>query len=98
MLDTSATQTVDLIDVSLYIGSMNESTNSNPQDLDIDGLESSLEELIQLCERLHTENNLLRTQQTPLTSERVKLIETNSMVRNKMEAVINRLKTMEMEL
>jgi len=84
--------------VSLYIVSMNENTTSNQQDLDIESLESSLEELIQLCERLHTENNLLRHQQKPLTSERVKLIETNSMVRNKMEAVINRLKTMEMEL
>jgi len=77
---------------------MNQKLAINPQDLDLDRLESSLDELIQLCERLHTENNLLRSQHKPLTSERVKLIETNSLVRNKMEAVIKRLKTMEMEL
>jgi len=71
---------------------------SNTQDLDLDHLESSVEELIQICERLHTENNLLRGQQQPLSSERVKLIEKNSLVRNKMEAVIKRLKTMEIEL
>ena len=77
---------------------MREQTFSNPQELDLDRLETSVEELIQLCERLRTENNLLRVQQQPLSSERVKLIEKNSLVRNKMEAVIKRLKTMEMEL
>lgn len=94
-------QTVDLLDAPLYIGTMKEktaSTTHTAQELDLDQIESSLDELVQLCERLHTENNLLRGQQKPLTSERIKLIETNSLVRNKMESVIRRLKTMEMEL
>lgn len=82
----------------LYIDAMREEATPKDQALDLDRLESGIEELIQLCERLHTENNLLRDQQAPLTSERIKLIEKNSLVRNKMEAVIKRLKTMEMEL
>ena len=77
---------------------MREEVTPKEQDMDLERLETGIEELIQLCERLHTENNLLRNQQTPLTSERIKLIETNSLVRNKMEAVIKRLKTMEIEL
>ena len=77
---------------------MREEATPKEQALDLDRIESGIEELIQLCERLHTENNLLRDQQGPLTSERIKLIEKNSLVRNKMEAVIKRLKTMEMEL
>ncbi|HEY4732121.1 MAG TPA: TIGR02449 family protein [Gammaproteobacteria bacterium] len=77
---------------------MNPAPQSKQEDLDIDRLESGLEELIQLCERLHTENNLLRGHQKPLLTERTRLIETNSMVRNKMESVIKRLKMMETEL
>ncbi len=86
------------MDAALYIYRMEQETSSNEQRPELDMLESSIEELVQLCERLHTENSLLRSQQQPLTSDRIKLIETNSLVRNKMEAVIKRLKTMEMEL
>ena len=95
---SESAQTVDLIQAPLYIVGMREEVTPKEQDLDLERLETGIEELIQLCERLHTENNLLRNQQTPLTSERIKLIETNSLVRNKMEAVIKRLKTMEIEL
>jgi uncharacterized protein (TIGR02449 family) len=77
---------------------MEQESSSNEQRPELDMLESSIEELAQLCERLYTENNLLRSQQKPLTSERIKLIEKNSLVRNRMEAVIKRLRTMEMEL
>ena len=62
----------------------------------IDNLASQVEELIQVCERLKAENDSLRTQQQVLTTERAKLIEKNELARTRVEAMITRLKAMEM--
>ena len=62
----------------------------------IDNLASQVDELIQVCERLKTENDSLRAQQQVLTTERAKLIEKNELARTRVEAMITRLKAMEM--
>ena len=58
-------------------------------------LEQRIHELLQTCERLQSENKLLREQQHTLSSERSDLIEKNELVRAKVEAMISRLKSME---
>lgn len=62
----------------------------------IENLASQVNELIQVCERLKAENDSLRTQQQVLTTERAKLIEKNELARTRVEAMITRLKAMEM--
>lgn len=62
----------------------------------IDNLASQVEELIQVCERLKAENESLRAQQQVLTTERAKLIEKNELARTRVEAMITRLKAMEL--
>ena len=58
-------------------------------------LEFRLDELIQTIHRLKEENRSLRTQQDSMASERAGLIEKNEMARSRVEAMINRLKSME---
>lgn len=58
-------------------------------------LESQLQELLAICERLKNENVDLRNQQDTLVSERATLIEKNELARNRVEAMISRLKAME---
>jgi cell division protein ZapB len=64
-------------------------------DVELNKLEYRLAELIQVCERLKEENRALRSQQESLTAERASLIEKNEMARVRVEAMINRLKSME---
>ena len=61
----------------------------------IESLASQVEELIQVCGRLKAENDSLRAQQQVLTTERAKLIEKNELARTRVEAMITRLKAME---
>lgn len=58
-------------------------------------LESRLEELIRTCRLLKEENRLLRKQQEDYTVERANLIEKNQEARMRVEAMINRLKSLE---
>jgi cell division protein ZapB len=58
-------------------------------------LESRLGELIEAHARLKEENHLLRKQQEGFASERAELIEKNEQAKARVEAMINRLKSME---
>jgi cell division protein ZapB len=58
-------------------------------------LESRIDDLVALCQRLRDENKLLRDQQSSLMQERAKLIEKNEMARMRVEAIVSRLKGME---
>jgi cell division protein ZapB len=58
-------------------------------------LESRLGELIAAYARLTEENRLLRKQQEAFASERAELIEKNERAKARVEAMINRLKSME---
>ena len=62
---------------------------------DLDILESQVEELIRTCRRLKDENASLRARQESLVSERAELIEKTELARNRVEAMISRLKAME---
>jgi len=61
----------------------------------IDALSQQVDQLIALCERLHSENESLKHQQSTLSGERARLIEKNEQARVRVEAMISRLKAME---
>lgn len=58
-------------------------------------LATKLDELVVYCDRLKAENESLRSQQQTLSAERARLIEKNEQARNRVEAMIARLKTLE---
>lgn len=58
-------------------------------------LEIRVSSLIQTCEELKKENTLLKAQQESYTSERASLIDKNEQARKRVEAMITRLKSME---
>jgi len=73
-------------------------SNSTPQSVteqELRKLEVRLEELVRTITRLKEENRSLRNQQDSLVTERAGLIEKNELARNRVEAMINRLKAME---
>ncbi len=62
---------------------------------DLSALEAQIDELIQRCERLSDENQALRDQQGSLVAERAALIEKSEIARTRVEAMIARLRAME---
>lgn len=58
-------------------------------------LETRVEQLVEVCRGLREENRLLRKQQEDYSVERAGLIEKNQEARLRVEAMINRLKSME---
>ena len=62
------------------------------------GLEIRVEELINICEELKKENRLLKLQQDSYTTERANLIDKNEQARKRVEAMITRLKSMEVSV
>ena len=67
---------------------MTETSNTNQ-------LENQLDTLLQRFQELKDENSELRSSTTALQEERSKLIEKNELATGKIEAMINRLKSME---
>ncbi len=78
----------------LYIGRML-SEHTFDAEKRLDNLESQVEELLRVCDRLNAENRSLRERQDSLVAERAVLIEKNELARTRVEAMINRLKAME---
>ena len=75
---------------------MERNQNSSGADpVDLQSLESQVDELIQTCEQLTDENRALRDQQSTLVAERASLIERSELARSRVEAMIARLKAME---
>jgi len=58
-------------------------------------LHGQLDHLLTLCQQQSDENRLLREQAQHLNLERAQLIEKNELARNRVEAMISRLKNME---
>ena len=75
---------------------MSESTG-NIQEQDLRALEMRVEELIRACIHLKDENKTLRGDVELLSRERDKLIENNATARNRVEAMIDKLKSLESE-
>jgi cell division protein ZapB len=63
--------------------------------MDLQALEAQVDDLIQTCEQLTDENRALRDQQSTLVAERASLIEKSELARSRVEAMIARLKAME---
>lgn len=63
--------------------------------MDIQGLEAKIDALIALNAKLSNENRVLREQRTQLQAEKVALMEKTTLARQKIEAMIDRLKTLE---
>ena len=77
---------------------MAKKTSRQFESSDMKRLEFSLDELIRMCERLQQENSRLRNDQMRLKSERTMLIKKNEISKKRMEAIITRLKSMELEI
>ena len=58
-------------------------------------LEKKIDELIELCRVLNRENQALKADSVGWRSERQDLISKNELARNKVEAMIGRLRAME---
>ena len=58
-------------------------------------LELRVDELLRTLDRVREENRMLRRQQQDYSSERANLIEKNEVAKSRVEAMINRLKSME---
>jgi len=58
-------------------------------------LERKIDELIALCQELDRENQALKKDQAGWRRERKELIDKNELARSKVEAMIDRLRTME---
>jgi cell division protein ZapB len=58
-------------------------------------LENKIEELISLCAELNRENSALKTEVAGWHDERKDLMDKNELARSKVEAMIDRLRTME---
>jgi len=63
--------------------------------LNTEQLEEQLDALLERYQSLKDENKLLRTTENALQSERSKLLEKNELATSKIEAMIDRLKSME---
>lgn len=74
---------------------MNQKPEMNAAEVDLQSLEGRVDELIKALDGLQEENRALRTSQEKLVAERAELIEKTEMARSRVEAMINRLKSME---
>ena len=63
--------------------------------LDTRTLEEKIDHLVRICGRLADENRALRDQQVNLMAERASLIEKSELARSRVEAMIARLRAME---
>lgn len=70
-------------------------TENEPyQSLEIKDLEKKLDQLIELFHSVETENDALKAKQATLIREKSELLEKTTIARNRVEAMISRLKTM----
>ena len=60
-------------------------------------LETKLDKLILLCNRLQQENTELKTRESEWQRERVRLIEKNDLARSRVEAMITHLRNLDAE-
>jgi cell division protein ZapB len=75
---------------------VDESNARDDTDTDLVKLEARVNELIATCNQLTDENRSLRTQQDSLVNERAQLIEKTELARTRVEAMIARLKSLEL--
>jgi cell division protein ZapB len=64
-------------------------------DSELTRLEAQVTSLLELLDRLTKENRSLRVQQESLATERAGLLEKHDQVRNRVDAIVTRLRSME---
>jgi cell division protein ZapB len=64
-------------------------------DTELTRLEQQVGNLLELLDQLTRENRSLRTQQESLATERAGLLEKHDQVRNSVDAIVTRLKSLE---
>jgi len=74
---------------------MSKKTKPSQIDQEVTRLEEQVEILLSAVDRLVKENKSLRAQQESHSTERASLIERNDLVRNRVEAIVSRLKSLE---
>lgn len=62
---------------------------------DLKALEAKVDELVELCESLANENQALRERNRAWAIEKSNLVERNELARSKIDALIDRLKSMD---
>ena len=65
--------------------------------MEIKDLEAKIDELIQLCSTLENQSAKAKADRDNLARERTRLIEKNELAKNKVEAMIMRLKALEQD-
>lgn len=60
-------------------------------------LEAQVEKLIKTCDQLKSENTLLRERQMALVAERARLVEKHDLARVRVDSMITRLRSLEVE-
>ena len=80
---------------SAYHFAMDKQDSGKLNEQALKGLEIRVDDLIKTCEELKKENHLLKLQQDSYTTERATLIDKNEQARKRVEAMITRLKSME---
>jgi cell division protein ZapB len=78
-----------------YIGRMTTKTTPSLIETELSRLEEQIAVLLETVERLGQENRSLRTQQDATSSERANLLEKHDQVRNRVDAIVTRLKSLE---
>ncbi|MDJ0832524.1 MAG: TIGR02449 family protein [Gammaproteobacteria bacterium] len=73
-----------------------DSDNKTYSESDLQKLETQIDALIDTVKQLKQENTSLRHQQDQLVSERSQLIEKTELARNRVEAMITRLRSLEL--
>lgn len=78
-----------------YIDCMTNKMTPSPVELELSRLEQQVAGLLEIIDRLGQENRSLRAQQDTIASERANLLEKHDQVRNRVDAIVTRLKSME---
>lgn len=70
-------------------------TSQNLTQVELEKLDSQVNDLLKLVQQLKEENTSLRHQQVSLHHERAQLVEKNEIAKSRVEAIISRLKSLE---
>jgi len=86
---------IDRIEQPHYIGDMTNKNTPILTESELTRLEEQVDGLLKLLDRLTRENRSLRAQQETLATERAGLLEKHDQVRNHVDAIVTRLKSLE---
>ncbi|MFQ5487904.1 MAG: hypothetical protein ACE5ET_05595 [Gammaproteobacteria bacterium] len=98
MAGGNATPAIDRQNPALYSWRMNGNHTDDTLQLNLAHFAADIEELLGLCEKLQLENSRLRTLNARLQAEKTQLAQRNQLSQDKIEGMINRLKSLEVEL